>query len=298
MRELDLVEAQQGFFKKIIKYQTAGLDGRSKKMNDKFCITVRPGKDAFVISHYAGNVEYDTNNFVEKNKDELHEDLKKVMLLSKNSLIRNLFETHKGTKDKHDRVKKVKTIGKHFSSSLNNLSKMLRTTKSHFIRCIKSNHEKKAGIFDSKIILDQLQYSGVFDVARIRETGFPFREKHKDFRRMYKCILSINYSKEVGLKLNQTEAHEIEVMNDVQFCNAFVEEIAHVSEILAEEPLIIGSTMVLYRSDQERELQRLQELIVKKASTDCQRIVRGFLVRRTKRDKSLSENGMDAEILI
>ena len=287
-----------GFFNKIVKHQTAGFDGRGSKNGKQYCISVRPGSEAFVISHYAGNVEYDSNNFVEKNKDELHEDLKKVMLGSKNEFIKGLFESHKAEKDKHGRLKKVKTIGKRFSSSLNSLSKMLVSTKSHFIRCIKSNNKKKAGIFESKMILDQLQYSGVFDVARIRETGFPFREKHKDFRTMYKCIVSKSYSKEVGLKLNVTEANEIEAMDDTQFCKAFVKEISHVSDVLKEDPVVIGSTMVLYRSDQERELQRLQELIVNKASIDCQRIVRGHLVRRLKREKKLSESGMDAEVLI
>ena len=187
--------SSKGFFTKLVKYQTAGIDGRGKNANSEFCISVRPGSNSFVINHYAGNVEYDSDNFVEKNKDELHEDLKKVMLKSGNDLVKTLFESHIAKMDKHGRAKKVKTIGKKFSSSLNKLSEMLESTKSHFIRCIKSNSQKKAGIFDSRMILDQLQYSGVFDVARIRETGFPFREKHKDFRRMYKCIVSKQYSK-------------------------------------------------------------------------------------------------------
>ena len=70
-----------------------------------------------MINHYAGNVEYDSDNFVEKNKDELHEDLKKVMLKSSNDLVKDLFESHIAKRDKFGRTKKVKTIGKIFIKS-------------------------------------------------------------------------------------------------------------------------------------------------------------------------------------
>ena len=40
--------------------------------------------------------------------------------------------------------------------------------------------------------------------------------------------------------------------------------------------------MVLYRSEQERELSRLQELVVENAAVDCQRIVRGYLSRKLR----------------
>ena len=180
--------SSKGFFTKLVKYQTAGIDGRSKNPKSEFCISVRPGSNSFVINHYAGNVEYDSDNFVEKNKDELHEDLKKVMLKSGNDLVKTLFESHTAKLDKFGRAKKVKTIGKKFSSSLNKLSEMLESTKSHFIRCIKSNSQKKAGIFDTRMILDQLQYSGVFDVARIRETGFLSVRSTKTF---VECISAL-----------------------------------------------------------------------------------------------------------
>ena len=125
---------------------------------------------------------------MEKNKDELHEDLKKVMLKSGNDLVKTLFESHTAKLDKFGRAKKVKTIGKKFSSSLNKLSEMLESTKSHFIRCIKSNSQKKAGIFDTRMILDQLQYSGVFDVARF---GRPVSPSVRSTKTFVECISAL-----------------------------------------------------------------------------------------------------------
>ncbi|CAM9773650.1 unnamed protein product, partial [Discosporangium mesarthrocarpum] len=45
----------------------------------------------FSIAHYAGEVIYDTLGFVEKNRDQLHGDLLKMLSLSTNKILRSLF---------------------------------------------------------------------------------------------------------------------------------------------------------------------------------------------------------------
>lgn len=39
----------------------------------------------------------------------------------------------------------------------------------HFVRCMKSNHQKKGNIFESDMMLAQLRYAGLLEVCRIRK---------------------------------------------------------------------------------------------------------------------------------
>jgi myosin-1 len=54
------------------------------------------GKASFILKHYAGEVSYDLDAFLDKNKDLLFKDLTYAMGSSKNSVIKQLFpETKK-----------------------------------------------------------------------------------------------------------------------------------------------------------------------------------------------------------
>ena len=47
----------------------------------------------------------------------------------------------------------------------------LRSTQSHFIRCIKANSQKKPRIFEGSSCLEQLQCAGVFEAVSIRKVS-------------------------------------------------------------------------------------------------------------------------------
>lgn len=51
----------------------------------------RFSKTAFGISHYAGEVEYETANWLDKNKDPLQLDLQTCMKKSEDELVSYLF---------------------------------------------------------------------------------------------------------------------------------------------------------------------------------------------------------------
>ena len=42
----------------------------------------------FLIRHYAGDVVYNINGFIEKNKDTLYQDFKRLLFNSKNEIFR------------------------------------------------------------------------------------------------------------------------------------------------------------------------------------------------------------------
>ena len=64
--------------------------------------------------------------------------------------------------------KKVTTQAGVFRTQLHGLITTLDKTGLHYIRTIKSNSEKAAGIFEGKLVFDQLRYSGVFEAILIR----------------------------------------------------------------------------------------------------------------------------------
>ena len=78
-------------------------------------------------------------------------------------------------------------MSKKFRLQLNDLMKVLDTTDSRYIRCVKPNDQMSANSFNTLRALEQLRYSGVFEAVEIRKKGYPFRLTHKQVC-MYACV--------------------------------------------------------------------------------------------------------------
>lgn len=183
--------SDEGLLKKIL----ANHVDKGKHPN---CI--RPGakqcKDFlmnFGILHYAGPVFYNVTNFLEKNKDILHQDIIDVLQASNVKMISDFFPPDPdagrgggGRGGKGGGVKK--TLGGQFKTQLNDLIATLNSTFPHFVRCMKSNDKKVGGIFTAGRMLDQLRYAGLVEVCRIRKLGYPVRRPFDEFFKRYRCI--------------------------------------------------------------------------------------------------------------
>lgn len=162
------------------------------------CINYPATKDAFVVTHYAGPVSYVPEGFMEKNTEVLSNDLVSVMCDSANLLVKKLFmgdeasqasQTSKKQPRPSNASNAVASVSKSFCGQLTSLMNMLKLTESHFIRCIKSNEKCKPAIFEAALVHRQLVYSGVFEVVKIQQSGFPFRLKHAVFENRYRCLV-------------------------------------------------------------------------------------------------------------
>ncbi len=137
---------------------------------------------AFSVKHYAGNVTYEINGFIEKNKDTLFPDLIETMQSSGNPFIVALFPEDTSA----SQSKRPTTAGFKIKSSAADLMTALSRCSPHYIRCIKPNDEKKASTYDDKRVAHQVQYLGLLENVKVRRAGFAFRAEFARFVQRYK----------------------------------------------------------------------------------------------------------------
>merc|ERR1719346_911765 len=144
----------------------------------------------FAIAHYAGIVNYNLTNWLDKNKDPLNDTVVDQMKKSTNQLIVYLFRDHPGQPEEEVKKEKkkgkdkttFKTVSSAFKAQLESLLATLNQTDPHFIRCIVPNEKKTPGLLDSRLVLHQLTCNGVLEGIRICRRGFPNRTLYKEFK--------------------------------------------------------------------------------------------------------------------
>uniref|UniRef100_A0A1J3EUI7 Myosin-2 n=1 Tax=Noccaea caerulescens TaxID=107243 RepID=A0A1J3EUI7_NOCCA len=147
---------------------------------------------AFRVNHYAGEVLYDTNGFLEKNRDPLPADL--INLLSScDCHLLKLFSSK--MRDKSQKPLMLsdstnQTVGTKFKGQLFKLMNTLENTSPHFIRCIKPNSKQLSRVYEEDLVLQQLRCCGVLEVVRISRSGYPTRLTHQEFSGRYGFLLS------------------------------------------------------------------------------------------------------------
>eukprot|EP01133_Synstelium_polycarpum_P014572 gene14572-17226_t len=138
--------------------------------------------NCFRLKHYAGDVTYDVTAFLDKNKDTLFGDLTTCMQLSADPLLRSLFPSPKP----EDSKKRPETAGSQFRTAINSLINTLLACSPHYVRCIKSNDNKQAGVIDEERVRHQIRYLGLLENVRVRRAGFANRQTYERFSQRYK----------------------------------------------------------------------------------------------------------------
>uniref|UniRef100_A0A672V2S6 Myosin IXB n=1 Tax=Strigops habroptila TaxID=2489341 RepID=A0A672V2S6_STRHB len=107
--------------------------------------------------------------------------------------------------------KKPPSISAQFQTSLNKLLETLGKAEPFFIRCIRSNAEKKEMLFDENLVLQQLRYTGMLETVRIRRSGYSAKYTFQEFIDQFQVLLPKNAkaSKEdIGVYLNKLKLNE------------------------------------------------------------------------------------------
>jgi len=148
----------------------------------------------FTLTHYAADVEYSTEGWLEKNKDPLNDNVTRLLAASSHGHMADLFADCADLGDdaalSKTRVKKglFRTVAQKHKEQLSTLMNQLHSTHPHFVRCILPNHKKKSKLFNANLVLDQLRCNGVLEGIRIARTGFPNRLSFAEFRSRYEVL--------------------------------------------------------------------------------------------------------------
>ncbi|NXC83469.1 MYO15 protein, partial [Cercotrichas coryphoeus] len=139
----------------------------------------------FTIKHYAGKVTYQVHKFLDKNYDQVRQDVLDLFLSSRTKVVANLFFGHAQVMARQrslirrsstrTRRYKAPTVAARFQQSLLELVERMERCNPFFVRCIKPNNKKEPGLFEADVVRTQLRYSGILETIRIRKEGFPIR---------------------------------------------------------------------------------------------------------------------------
>lgn len=227
----------------------------------------RPGpKHGFILTHYAAEVEYSTDGWLEKNKDPLNDNVTRLLAASTDKHIANLFSDCADSEDDHtaarSRVKKglFRTVAQRHKEQLTSLMTQLHSTHPHFVRCILPNHKKRPKQFNALLVLDQLRCNGVLEGIRIARTGFPNRLSFTEFRQRYEVLCN-------------------------NMPNGYIEGQAAAAMILDKLALDrslyrVGITKVFFRAGVLAELEEQRDALIAEITSRFQSVARGFMQRR------------------
>ncbi len=243
----------------------------TEKLNslwDKKSQKYRPSRlgQGFVLTHYAAEVEYGTEGWLEKNKDPLNDNLTRLLAGSSDKHIANLFADCADQDDEaggmRSRVKKglFRTVAQRHKEQLSSLMGQLHLTHPHFVRCILPNHTKRPKQFSGPLVLDQLRCNGVLEGIRIARTGFPNRLPFAEFRQRYE-VLCRDMPK--GYLEGQAAAR---IMLD-RFG-------------LDRSLYRIGLTKVFFRAGVLAELEEQRDALITEIMSKFQSVARGYMQRR------------------
>ena len=68
----------------------------------------------------------------------------------------------------------------------------LRKSRPYFIRCIRSNSIQQKMLFEDYLVREQLISSGMEETVRLKQSSYPIRMTHQNFRNTYKALCPQN----------------------------------------------------------------------------------------------------------
>ncbi|KAL9320396.1 hypothetical protein ACSQ67_012235 [Phaseolus vulgaris] len=223
--------------------------------NNKRFIKPKLSRTDFTISHYAGEVHYQSDQFLDKNKDYVVAEHQDLLTASKCPFVAGLFPL---LPEETSKSSKFSSIGSRFKLQLQQLMETLSSTEPHYIRCVKPNNLLKPAIFENSNIMQQLRCGGVLEAIRISCAGYPTRRAFFEFIHRFSLL-----APEI------TEAHH----DEKTVCQKILEK----ARLKGYQ---IGQTKVFLRAGQMAELDAQRAQMLGNAAKTIQRRIRTHQARK------------------
>ncbi|XP_026264502.2 unconventional myosin-XV [Urocitellus parryii] len=222
----------------------------------------------FTIKHYAGKVTYQVHKFLDKNHDQVRQDVLDLFVRSRTRVVAHLFSSHApqaapqrlGKSSSVTRLYKAHTVAAKFQQSLLDLVEKMERCNPLFVRCLKPNHKKEPGLFEPDVVMAQLRYSGVLETVRIRKEGFPVRLPFQMFVDRYRCLVALK--------------PDLPANGDM--CVSVLSRLCTVMPNMYR----VGVSKLFLKEHLHQLLESMREHVLHLAALTLQRCFRGFLVQR------------------
>ena len=230
---------------------------------------------AFTIKHYAGDVVYTCKGaFVESNKDSLNPDLYMILNGSTDKLVQRLFP-------------ELPEVGAGKKSSVSSCSAKIRTQctalvtalmecQPHYVRCVKSNDQKKALMIDQKRVQHQVKYLGLLENIKVRRAGFAYRAEYHRFLSRFGILSTATYPEWKG--------------SDKDGCRKIMAAVAKKIPGLDREEAQLGKSKVFIRKPESYfAIERLREV---RLGDFVSAIQRAWRLYKSSKDFIVMQTGM------
>uniref|UniRef100_A0A8C7H5G0 Myosin IG n=1 Tax=Oncorhynchus kisutch TaxID=8019 RepID=A0A8C7H5G0_ONCKI len=192
----------------------------------------------FRIRHYAGDVTYSVEGFLDKNKDPLFQDFKRLMYNSSNPVLKEMWPD--GQLSITEVTKRPLTAATLFKNSIVALVDKLGCKEPYYVRCIKPNEMKSPVLFDDARCQHQVAYLGLLENVRVRRAGFAYRQPYARFLQRYKMTCEYTWPNH----LMETDREAVEA---IVTQHGFQDDVAY-----GHTKLFVRTPRSLFTLEQER----------------------------------------------
>ncbi|NXN60576.1 MYO1G protein, partial [Rynchops niger] len=206
------------------------------------------------------SLRYSVEGFLDKNKDTLFQDFKRLLYNSADPVLRAMWPD--GEQSITEVTKRPLTTGTLFKNSIVALVENLASKEPYYVRCIKPNDQKSPTLFDEERCRHQVSYLGLLENVRVRRAGFAYRQPYHRFLLRYKMTCEYTWP-------NHLMASDREATQALLEQHGFQDDVAY-----GHTKVFIRTPRTLFCLEQERaQLIPIIVLLLQKAW-------RGALARR------------------
>ncbi|NXD28798.1 MYO1D protein, partial [Spelaeornis formosus] len=217
----------------------------------------------FRITHYAGDVVYSVTGFIDKNKDSLFQDFKRLMYNSSNPVLKTMWP--EGKLSITEVTKRPLTVATLFKNSMISLVENLKLKEPYYVRCIKPNYKNSPQLFDEELCRQQVKFLGLLENVRVRRAGFAYRQTYEKFLHRYKMISDFTWP-------NHTLPSDKDAVRKLIECYGFQHDVAY-----GKTKLFIRTPRTLFSLEELRDKMLIKVVLI------LQKVWRGTLARRRYR---------------
>ena len=211
----------------------------------------------FIIKHYAADVHYKTTNIIRKNKLIVTRNLIELLNQIKLPL---WIDIMKHTNTNYKKVKNQTQFSK-FNQGLTKLMSSIKSTTTHYIRCIKPNDEDLPNKINQERIKEQLEYSGIMEAIKISRLGYPIRFSFIEFDQQFNFYIQEKFFINDIQDLNNKQIQRGESILFMKK-NYFLEKQTNINEYYSKQAQLIQTQIRCYQTQQHYIQLRKNTLLI------------------------------------